>query len=97
MQAFISNNTSKSERSLASTPTHNGDSFVKELTENHRFDSSGLNLASEGLWFEVRLCLRMKVYLKQPPLAVAQDSKHVHTLVRITCHVLLGVKDTKDH
>jgi hypothetical protein len=39
--------------------------------------------------------LRVKGYLKQPPLAGAQDSKHLHTLVRITDHILQEVKDAR--
>jgi hypothetical protein len=90
-QAFFAKNDSKSERSLASTPIHGGDTFGKKLIRNHRFSSSRLNLASEGLLLGVSLHLRVKGYLKQPQLAGAQDSKPLHTLVRITDHVFIGV------
>jgi hypothetical protein len=90
-QAFFAKNDSKSERSLASTPIHGGDTFGKELIGNHRFSSSRLNLASEGLLLGVSLHLRVKGCLKQPQLAGAQDSKPLHTLVRITDHVFIGV------
>jgi hypothetical protein len=41
------------------------------------------------------LRLRAKGYLKQPPLAGAQDSKHLRTLVRITGRILQEVKDAR--
>jgi hypothetical protein len=55
--SLFANNRSKSERRLASTPTHGVDSFGKELARGHRFGSSGLNLASEGLLLGVSLRL----------------------------------------
>jgi hypothetical protein len=55
--SLFANSDSKSERSSVSTPTHGGDTFGKELTRDHRFNSSGLNLTFEGLLLGVSLCL----------------------------------------
>jgi hypothetical protein len=46
---LFANDGSRSERCLASTLTHGGDTFNKELIGGRRFSLSGLNLASEGL------------------------------------------------
>jgi hypothetical protein len=59
----------------------------------HRFGLSGLNLTSEGLLLGMSLRLRAKGHFKQPPLAGAQDSKHLCISVRMIGPVLLGVKD----
>jgi hypothetical protein len=92
-QAFFVNDDSKSERCLASTPTYGGDAFSKELAGGHRFGSLGLNIASKGLLLGVSLRLWAKGYLMQPVLDGARDSKQPRTLVRMTGHVLQGVKD----
>jgi hypothetical protein len=44
----------------ASTPSHRGDAFGTKLARDRRFDSSGLNLAFEGLLLgaSLRLCAR---------------------------------------
>jgi hypothetical protein len=44
----------------ASTPSHRGDAFGTKLARDRRFDSSGLNLAFEGLLLgaSLRLCVR---------------------------------------
>jgi hypothetical protein len=47
--SLFANSNNKSEQSLVSTPTDGGDAFDKELAKDCRFDSSGLNLAFEGL------------------------------------------------
>jgi hypothetical protein len=54
---------------LSFNPTRGGDAFGKELAGRHRFSSSGLNLASEGLSLGANLRLRAKGYFKQPLLA----------------------------
>jgi hypothetical protein len=56
-QTFCNPNESMSE---ASTPTHRGDTFGMKLTKNCRFDSSGLNLAFEGLLLGESLRCDMK-------------------------------------
>jgi hypothetical protein len=93
--SLFANDGSKSERYLASTPTRGGDTFSKELTGGCRFDSSALNIASEGLLLGASLRLRVKGYLKQPLLAGAHDSKHLCTLVRITDRILQELKDAR--
>jgi hypothetical protein len=72
--SLFANNSSKSDRWLGSTPTCGGDAFRNELIVGHRFGSSGLNLASEGLLLGASLYIRAKGYLNQPTLDGAQDS-----------------------
>jgi hypothetical protein len=80
---------------LSFNPNSWGDTFSKELTGGCRFDSSALNIASEGLLLGASLRLRVKGYLKQPLLAGAHDSKHLCTLVRITDRILQELKDAR--
>jgi hypothetical protein len=59
---------------FASTPTHGGDTFGAELTESHRFGSSGFSLTFKGLLLGGEPSPIGKGYLKQPPLVGALES-----------------------
>jgi hypothetical protein len=59
-------NSDNNEQSSVSTPTHGGDVFGKELTRDHRFGSSGLNLAFEGLLLGATLRLQVKATSSNP-------------------------------
>jgi hypothetical protein len=52
--------------SEVSTQTHGGDAFSTRLAKNHRFDSSVLNLAFEGLLLEVSRRLHAKGTRSEP-------------------------------
>jgi hypothetical protein len=53
-------------KSFSSTPTHGGDAFGLELTESHRFGSSGLCLAFRGLLLGARLRPSVKATSSNP-------------------------------
>jgi hypothetical protein len=53
-------------KSFTSTPTRGGDAFGMELAESHRFSSSRLSLAFEGLLLGASLCLSAKPTSSDP-------------------------------
>jgi hypothetical protein len=57
---------SRSEGRFAPTLTHRGDAFGREHVGKHRFSSSGLNLAFEGLLLGASLHLRVKATSSNP-------------------------------
>jgi hypothetical protein len=62
-KVFCNDNKSTSE---ASTLTQGGNAFGTKLARNHKFDSSGLNLAFEGLLLGASLHLHAKGISSDP-------------------------------
>jgi hypothetical protein len=65
--SLFANSDTKSERNSVSFPTRGGDAFGIELTRDHRFGSSGLNLAFDGLLLGGELSSPSEGYIMQPP------------------------------
>jgi hypothetical protein len=61
---FFANDNNKNERSF--NTTRGGHAFDKELAKDHRFGSSGLNLAFEGLLLGASLRLGAKPTSSNP-------------------------------
>jgi hypothetical protein len=79
----------KKSTSEASPPTYGGDAFAMKLVKNHRFGSSGLNLAFDGLLLGAAFGAARRVPSTNPS---SQDfgSRCFLSLKRSVCQVLQG-------
>jgi hypothetical protein len=71
---------SRSEGRFTPTPTRGGDAFGRELTGNHRFSSSGLNLTFERLLLGVSLHLQEKANSSNPHKSDSESATSTHNV-----------------